>query len=136
MSCWKTISILVYLCFCPVVRVCVCVCVCVYAVTASITTPRLSGVVTYTVLALSPFLSLCITIHLSVSSPPPPPPPHLHPLPTAATSTYCVAPTFLISPFPSFLTFSQPSKSVIQHSRGCSLSRSPLSLFFFYTLPF
>lgn len=39
-----------------------------HTVTSSITALRLSGVVTYTVLALSLSLSLCITIHLSPSA--------------------------------------------------------------------
>lgn len=46
----------------------VCGSVCVHTVTSSITALRLSGVVTYTVLALSLSLSLCITIHLSPSA--------------------------------------------------------------------
>lgn len=109
-------------------RLFVCLLACSHTLTSSIMTPRLSGVVTYTVLTLSLSLSLCITIHLPVS---------LLLLTHIASShqhgvLFCSDPTFLISPFPPSSRFFFSAVVSMCHLAQWglfSLPVSPLSFF-------
>ena len=115
--------------------------------TSLIMTPCLSGVVTYTVLALSLSVFISVYHHPSLCLP------SSSPSTTSTTSSssssshtkhpvlFCTGPTFLISPFPpSSLSFT-PSllNPCFATAGGCSLSRSlssALPCLFFFLNPF